>query len=519
MNSKSTYRLSPQRAFIPSVIFYVLLVIFLFPYYQHQLDPDGISYIGIAQKYLAGDFSNAINGCWGPMISWLLVPFLAVGFKPLVGFKMLTSIIGLFTLHQCYKTLQEFDVDTKLFLPALLCLVIIILNFALTLVAPDMLFAFLGMCYVNLLLKYNRNQDSFLICILLGVIGAMLFFTKNYGLPFFVVSYSLMSLVIFTRNQDKNLKTKLLMNYIVGIVVFGLLSFIWIYLISVKYGYWTFGTAGHYNHRVFGPQSLGHPMYYVGLLEPSNPTATTVMEDFSFIQLPEWTATDWMAYLKFYVSRIQTNLFAYFKILNDFSFTTSSILVGAIIYLFQRGKRFLYNNVFVVLLVLFVLASGYILLVIEHRYLWLYNLLLVIISSYFLTRFFQTFQLKKSAKAVLLVMLYGSLLLYPGITLSRNFDKGLDFYNHSQQLQKLGVKGKIATKGTWYGGAVMAYYTGSQFYGTCAHTAPQQVAEELAKFEIDYLIVWRNAYSELDDEYFENITNGSVGNFEVYRVR
>ncbi|MHC4720172.1 MAG: hypothetical protein ACYSYT_06835, partial [Planctomycetota bacterium] len=50
-------------------------------HYRYQINPDGISYISVAQKYLAGDFAGAINGYWGPLYSWLLMPFLYFGIE------------------------------------------------------------------------------------------------------------------------------------------------------------------------------------------------------------------------------------------------------------------------------------------------------------------------------------------------------------------------------------------------------------------------------------------------------
>ena len=51
---------------------YMILGIILLPHYQYVINADGFSYVTIAQKYAHGDFSNAINGYWGPLISWLL---------------------------------------------------------------------------------------------------------------------------------------------------------------------------------------------------------------------------------------------------------------------------------------------------------------------------------------------------------------------------------------------------------------------------------------------------------------
>src|SRR5437588_11516935 len=76
---------------------YCCLGILLFPLYQYQVDPDGISYINIAHLYALRDFHDAVNGYWGPLISWLLVPLLLAKLLPLYAYKILTLIIGLFT--------------------------------------------------------------------------------------------------------------------------------------------------------------------------------------------------------------------------------------------------------------------------------------------------------------------------------------------------------------------------------------------------------------------------------------
>ena len=51
---------------------------------RHAINPDGISYLDIADAYLAGDFSNVVNGYWSPLYSWLLAGALGVA---RVGFR------------------------------------------------------------------------------------------------------------------------------------------------------------------------------------------------------------------------------------------------------------------------------------------------------------------------------------------------------------------------------------------------------------------------------------------------
>ncbi len=39
---------------------------------RHEIQPDGVSYLDVADKYLAGDWRWAINAYWSPLYSWLL---------------------------------------------------------------------------------------------------------------------------------------------------------------------------------------------------------------------------------------------------------------------------------------------------------------------------------------------------------------------------------------------------------------------------------------------------------------
>lgn len=41
-------------------------------YGQHVMNPDGVSYLDIADAYLRGDWQQAVNSYWGPLYSWLI---------------------------------------------------------------------------------------------------------------------------------------------------------------------------------------------------------------------------------------------------------------------------------------------------------------------------------------------------------------------------------------------------------------------------------------------------------------
>src|SRR5205807_6536198 len=67
---------------------YILVSAILFPLFRYHLLPDSIAYIDIGLKYLHGDWPHAVNSFWGPLLSWLLVPFLALPLPPLIATKV-----------------------------------------------------------------------------------------------------------------------------------------------------------------------------------------------------------------------------------------------------------------------------------------------------------------------------------------------------------------------------------------------------------------------------------------------
>ena len=51
--------------------------------FRDEINPDGLSYMRIAQYYLSGQTALMVSGYWGPLLSWLIVPWLLVFDDPL----------------------------------------------------------------------------------------------------------------------------------------------------------------------------------------------------------------------------------------------------------------------------------------------------------------------------------------------------------------------------------------------------------------------------------------------------
>lgn len=76
---------------------------------------DGNSYLDVASAYLRGDYTNAVNGYWSPLYSWLVALVLRV-FKPSAYFE--TTILHLLNFAGLLVALRAFEFFFRNFLAA-----------------------------------------------------------------------------------------------------------------------------------------------------------------------------------------------------------------------------------------------------------------------------------------------------------------------------------------------------------------------------------------------------------------
>ena len=94
-----------------ALFFYFLIGLLFLHFFQYYVVTDIVPYVTIAQKYLQGDIINAVNGIWGVLVSWLLVPFLFIGIKSIIAFKLLNLLIGGLTLFGIWLFGKKFNIN------------------------------------------------------------------------------------------------------------------------------------------------------------------------------------------------------------------------------------------------------------------------------------------------------------------------------------------------------------------------------------------------------------------------
>jgi hypothetical protein len=504
------------------LITYTILGIILFRYYQYQINNDGIAYIKTAKLYMSGNFYGAISDYWGPLISWLMIPFLFFfGKTPVTALhstKILSLIIGFFTIIGLRQLSYRFEMDEVIRTVILFTMVPVILYLSLKTITPDLLLVCVLVYYLTVIFnpKYPNKLLNGILC---GILGALAYLTKSYGFTFFIATFLILNFFQYFRDSDKIRKRKVLKNLILGFIVFLIISGIWIGLISSKDKKLTFGRAGEYNHELFGPQSQGPYQYAQGIYKPGkiNP---------NFAPKP-WSPFSSWSNFKYQLSLIWNNTLKTGVILSSFSYLSLLIILAYIIMCIQPPRKLIsQNQILYPLITILICAGSYVMIFIEERYIWLIYVLLILMGGYLINILFKTdlFTKKKFAsiiKPILLLVFAVSFIMMPVNYLVQNIYTGEDTYTLSNTLtDQYGVHGNVATNDKLSNLEFLKYYMNMTVYGQAQkNISSGELQNELKEYGIDYYFVWGSSNQSSYLKGYEEVTNGKIEGLKIYSVK
>lgn len=333
---------------------------------SYQLNPDATSYFSIAEKYARGDFREAVNGYWGPMLSLLLVPFVWAGANMIIAGKTLALLVAIGIVITCHAYLRRLRMPQLLVVLATIALAPTLLLWSVTEpITPDLLFALLALWLV-IALDVFLQKPSRKLGGVIGVLGASLYFTKGIG---FYVFLAMMAFVALRSWWTKRPPIKEAVRpFIPTIIVFGCLILPFVAAISYKYQKLTINTGASYNYAVVGPDMQWHHALMTSSYAPANTTAYSAWEDPTNIAptLPKWRLFD-DNNVSYFASNILTkNLLT----LHDELYVVGPLIaVGmlmALLFAFGKAKWRTQAQLFTALGI--VLIGGYSLLALEARY-------------------------------------------------------------------------------------------------------------------------------------------------------
>ncbi len=370
---KPTILIRRHWPFILVCLAFVITGLFLMnSWFRFYINPDASSYFTLAQKYAHLDIRHAVNGYWGPLISWLLVPAVWLHADLLMAAKVLAILTSLAILITVYTFLLSRRVSRLIATLTSLLLGIILLDASVAQsITPDLLMALLVLLFaINLgrfLTKPTRLQ-----AMVLGIIGGGMYFAKGFGLFLFLAVIGLVALWQWWR-VDKELPV-VVRRYLPVIIVFAVLVSPFIVALSFKYNKPTINTAGAFDHALYGPVAKGtaYPMLSAGPLVPPPGGAISVWED-PTVLTPLIPASDWnplssKGNFKYFVQSVVGR-----NLNHTISFILSYgpyVAFGMVILLIGGLQQTAYRQEFAVFsLIVGLMIFGYSLVLVESRYL------------------------------------------------------------------------------------------------------------------------------------------------------
>jgi len=267
------------------------------------IEPDAVSYLRTAQHYLDGNTRLAVNGYWGPLFSWLLVPCLALGAAPLTAARIVmgaSAVVFLFGSVRLFKVML-WQPSRVLLSSALTG--IFTAYWSVSTITPDLLMSGLLLLGISKTIEDDLKRRQALAA---GLFYGFAYLAKSVALPVSLVLMILLpNLRVAVGSQPVRTCLRRESWTLLG---FTLIALPWIILLSRHYGYPTFSTAASINHALVGPGDLApyHVMLHSYIVP--QPGRISFGEDPDPRLYDTWSAFSNFAAFKYQLTVIKRNL-------------------------------------------------------------------------------------------------------------------------------------------------------------------------------------------------------------------
>jgi len=522
---------SSARVFYALLAVYLVVTLSLSSRYQYSLYPDATSYLSIAQAYARGQFWEAVNGYWAPFYCWLMAPLLAVGVDQLLAPKALALVIGAFTLvglRRLCRRLGSSEDATSIVLiaavPPLIC-------WSLTYITPD--FLLVGVLTWYLSETLGRSPTSGVKAgLTAGALGGFAYLSKQYALPFVAAHLGLAAALYCHQHRSRTARAAVRRWVIAAYVALLVVAGPWIVAMSTKYGRLTIASSGTYNWYLpstgfnVGTRTLAAPPFAGAVSAWVDPTpyAQTAPSRFNPALKANPTVPRWWGF-KAALEQLQRDA----MMLERFSVLALPILAATAVLAVRDSRRRADYRHAQLWLAFGLYFGGYQIATawIEERLVWIVVVLLAVLGALLFQRLAAAVPLRPRARLAAAILLVFSFWLLPALRLAQGRDDGRELYETALQLDRKGVRGRLASLNDYGDSLRVAFLNGSSYYGRIGLPATiETVSSELQSHEIDFLLIWTekyprqvpNLYRELA-ERFPDATRGEMPELTALDVR
>ena len=236
-----------------------------------------------------------------------------------------------------------------------------------------------------------------------------------------------------------------------------------------------------------------------------------------------WSPMQSWASFKHQLIVIFKNIYSTIYIYSKFSFLAIPIIIASLLLCIRSPDKLIsQKNTFFPLVTMAIYSAGYILLLLEERYLWIIYVLLILMGGYLLNILYQKEASGNPRKKIVLMLFILSFVAMPLKNLIQDINTNKDIYTLSKILEnQYGIQGNIASNKERHKSLYLSYYLNSKYYGEAYNNiAEKDLPAELSKNDIDYYLVWdeSNDETQILSSYSE-ITSGGVPGLRIYSLK
>ena len=437
--------------FIHIAAVYSIVYFSVLPFYRYQINPDCVSYIAVAEKYAEGNFAQAVNIYWSPLISFFLIPFLLLKINALLAFKIINLGASLLLLFLFQKLSGILKVNRNYYIAGSLVLFPLLLWKSFSINTPDLLSAGTLLFFLFSILKSGSGKRDY---VQIGLAGVLAYLAKYYNLYFI-----LLFLLIWPVVHSKGIKRT---GIIICLTIVTCFSLLWMLICFSKYKVFSTGSSPAYNFSIIAP---GNGEKYPGekggnndYLDYTTFRYTSWEEPFLY-EVKYWNPFEGRTDFNYYLREV------IFK--NCFDFFRSYWIYAAALFLFLLpGRVFFRNRDFVLILLFsFLYPLAYFFSIYENRYVIASEVSWIIL----LLCLFCVHEQKLLPKAGAAIALFYTAASYT-IQIITHSNTGKPVFEMSGE-----VKGKISPEwsvysspGCWGEGVYVCYHNRLKFYDAVA---------------------------------------------------
>jgi hypothetical protein len=525
------------------LVYLILAAIFGFAY-KYAMNPDGISLLRLAGYISEGHFYQSVTSTWSPLVTWIIAPFLYIGFDGLTAARIAIALCGAGLLLCSWLLALRFNLSHNMRFISVLIAAVLISFWTIQFITADVLFALLIVFLFYLITDQHileRRKNS----VYCGIVGGLSYLAHHYALPFFMV-YFPMQLVLrgYLAGGVKMFPwRKVFISWGSGMAGFLMITILWVGVISSKYGHFTVSSKGNIAHSRMGPSDVDRkfPYFVGGLNKPENAYAIHIFEDPSGLKFNTWSPLESKEYFFHQLKVIKINVN---YILNHFvtqspfftyPFVTGTLVVMLIAIILSpqnNQKRYLYLWIITTFIIY---CSGYVLIIARspRRF---YALMIV----FLLLSFHSLEELKKSVSDIiierrkkvfmsfLILIVVSAFSLKPGMQVLRSAGiiiAGERVNPYSEIAERINTYefpspyAIIRSSQKHHTDYYIAYFLGKQFLGRPLSRDIDGITGELIAADAKSLLVFDNHEIEMklnEDRRYMNVGSLRLQNYDKH---